>query len=153
MTQIDPTSNCVIMGEDTSSYESNIKKITPIGKLIEYGTAIACNLTGAAIGFLLAGPDGAIAGGALGSVVHNLGNDIAERLLSRREEIRLGAAITYISIKEKFDKGLRVRDDDFFTNCEHQRSSAQEIAEGILLAAQKNMRKRRSGSMARCWRV
>jgi len=47
---------------------------------------------GAAIGFLLDRPDGAVAGCVLGSVVHHLGNDIAQRLLSRREEIRLGCS-------------------------------------------------------------
>jgi len=36
-------------------------------------------------------PDGAVAGGALGSVVHDLGNDIAQRLFkqARRDAARV----------------------------------------------------------------
>jgi hypothetical protein len=51
-------------------------------KLIDYGTDIAGGSAGAAIGFFLAGPVGAAAGGLAGPLIHNIGNDIAHRLLT-----------------------------------------------------------------------
>jgi hypothetical protein len=107
-------------------------------KLIDYGTDMAGSLAGAATGFLFAGPEGAVIGAAAGSLIHNVGNDIAHRLLSEREKVRVGAVIIFATnnIKEKLDKGMQLRQDNFFSQ-QPGRSSAEEICEGVLLAAQR----------------
>lgn len=92
---------------------------------------------GGLLGFLAAGPDGAVAGGALGSVVEKLIGDVATRHLSKRESIRVGGATIFVisKIKEKLEQGAILRNDGFFEKKEKDRSDAEEIFEGVLLKA------------------
>jgi hypothetical protein len=79
-----------------------------------------------------------VAGALTAPLIHNIGNEIAHRLLSKREKTRVGAVIIYaaIHIKEKLNKGMQPSQDDFFSQ-QPGRSSAEEISEGVLLAAQR----------------
>jgi hypothetical protein len=86
--------------------------------------------TGAAMSVLLADPvTGAMAGQALAEV----GNDIARRMLSPRQEARVGTVIELAAsaVIAKETLGGQLRDDGFFDG---DRSDAQEIIEGVLLA-------------------
>ncbi|MFW0859201.1 MAG: hypothetical protein AAGB97_03340 [Dehalococcoidia bacterium] len=108
--------------------------------LISTGSEIAGAATGAAIGFLAGGPAGAAVGGASGVIISKgtrLLSDIADRFLSKREKIRVGAtaAFALAKIKSHLHAGFKVRNDGFFADKEEKRSGAEEIFEGVLLKA------------------
>ena len=106
----------------------------------------AADLTGTVVGgvtgSMIAGPGGAMAGGMLGvAVTHtlrDLGADLMQRVLSPNEARRVGEALdfTISKIEENLAQGLQLRQDDFFHSRPGERSSADEIAEGVLRAAQ-----------------
>ncbi|MEE8403476.1 MAG: hypothetical protein V3R93_06955 [Candidatus Hydrothermarchaeaceae archaeon] len=109
--------------------------------LISTGSEIAGTATGGAIGFLAGGPGGAAVGGALGVVISKgtikLLSDISNRVLSKREEIRIGAtaAFALMKIKSHLDDGAVPRKDGFFDYMGKKRSNAEEVFEGVLLKA------------------
>jgi len=121
----------------------------PLDNLISIGSDIAGGAAGAAIGFFAAGPIGAVAGGAAGPIVthtfHKLAVEIKQRWLGPREEIRLGATIAYAAakIRENEANGQQIRQDDFFQEQPGNRSAAEEIAEGVLLVAQREHQERK----------
>jgi hypothetical protein len=112
-------------------------------ELIDIGSEITGGVAGGIIGFLAAGPAGAVVGGASGPIitrtVKKIAGEIRQRLLGHREEVRIGATLTYAveKIKEKIDKGQQVRQDDFFDYQQNDRPPADEILEGVLFASQK----------------
>jgi len=122
--------------EDKQSDEKRIIK-----KIIDLGSEITGAATGAGLMGILFGPEASVAGAAAGTtVVYTIKNSISEfagRLLGQREQIRIGAVYRYIyaKIEENKTKGMKIRDDDFFKKQPNDRSTAEEIFEGILLAA------------------
>jgi len=114
-----------------------------IEELINSGSEIVGAATGGVIGFFAGGPVGAAFGGAGGVIVakglSKLGREVKQRLLGKREEIRIGATISYaiIRIQEKLSSGCSLRDDSFFNNEINNRSVADEIYEGVILSAQR----------------
>lgn len=111
--------------------------------LIEAGSAITGAAAGAAID-LLGGPPGVIGGAAAGAglsvVIRRLAGEMRNRVLGPREVERIGAAIGYalVDINERLAAGEVPRRDGFFeipTDNVH-RSAADEIYEGVLIAAQ-----------------
>jgi hypothetical protein len=113
-------------------------------KLIEAGADITGNLAGSILGFLVAGPIGAFAGAAASPVLkHTLvgvASDVITRSISQREKARIGGALAFAAakIREKLDSGQEVRDDGFFDSDGIQRPPAEEVAEGVILAAQRD---------------
>jgi hypothetical protein len=125
-----------------------------IESLIDAGSAIIGSAAGAVSGWLLGGPEGAALGSATGllikKVLIEIGNDASERLLSEREKMRMGGVMLYSAdkIRKKLAMGCMPRDDAFWgkRNTMHsacaelpfvERPAAEEILEGILLAAQR----------------
>lgn len=111
-------------------------------RLVEAGVDITGNLAGSALGFLVAGPAGAFAGAAVSPVVkHMLGlaTDVIKRSISVRETKRIGATLTFAAakIKERLDSGQNLRSDGFFDEDASNRAPADEIAEGVVIAAQR----------------
>lgn len=110
-------------------------------EIIDKGSEIGGSLTGAAIGLAIAGPVGALGGAAVGPLVSlafkKIGFEISEKLLSSREMARVGA--TYINALEKISKelqkGKKIREDDFFSAQNHDRSKSETLLEGTLLKA------------------
>ena len=88
--------------------------------LIESGAELTGSSVGAIIGGSVAGPGGAVAGIVGGKAVEmafsKLGSEIQSRVLSKRENKKIGATATYAlsKIKENIEKGKQLRDDDFF---------------------------------------
>ncbi len=111
--------------------------------LIESGSEITGATTGAVIGGAVAGPAGAmlgIAGGkAVEKVFSKLGSEIKNRVLSKRESNKIGATATYAleKIEENIKNGKKLRDDGFFNDDDTNRSTADEIVEGIMFSAQR----------------
>jgi len=124
-------------------------KSEPINDLINIGSEIAGGATGAAVGFLAAGPTGAVLGGATAPLLthtfRNLAAEIKRRLLSPREEVRIGATITFAinKIKENIASGQQIRQDSFFQKQLDERAASEEILESILLVAQREPQERK----------
>lgn len=119
-----------------AKYIDNKEKID---HLISVGSEITGGTIGGIIGFISGGPIGALAGNALGVIISkNLEEsliDIANRSLSKREEVRIGAAAIYSlgKIKQYLELGRKPREDGFFEGGKKKRSNAEEIFEGVLL--------------------
>lgn len=129
------------------------QELKDTSELIETGSEIVGGLGGAAIGLLIAGPGGALAGAVGGPLltktIKRIGSEIQNRVLGKREEIRVGATLSYAlaKIKDNLDKGKTLREDGFFNN-ETNRSDADEILEGTLLSAQKEYEEKKIPFMA-----
>lgn len=108
-----------------------------IKSLITTGTEIAGNVTGGAITFLTEGLGGVALGGSLGVVISKILSDITNRLLSNREQVRVGATATYAitKVKARLNSGDELRNDGFFEDKGEGRTDADEIFEGVLLKA------------------
>jgi len=120
-----------------------------IHQLVEPGIPIIGEAAGGAIssviGYIFAGIPGAAIGGASGALVADIfsryGKDIHLKHLSPRERIRIGATAFFAMerIKNNIEHGIEVRNDGFFTKDKiSNRSSADEILEGTLLASQRD---------------
>lgn len=114
-----------------------------IDKVFEYGGAAASAAVGAGIGLVAAGPGGAVVGTLAGTLIENvvkkIGEEIKERKLSKAENKKVGSVYTLASenIAQKINSGKVLRGDDFFSDSEEDRSTAEEILERTLFAAQR----------------
>ncbi len=110
-----------------------------IKNLISMGTELGGSIVGGALGFLAAGPVGAAGAGAAGVVLCKLSNfvlsDVVDRTLSKREQVRVGAAAAFAieKMKQYLESGRLLRNDDFFQIANNHRPNAEEIFEGVLL--------------------
>lgn len=113
-------------------------------RLWKSGSELTGAVSGAALGGLVGGPPGAILGAGAGSAIGLALKEFAHRVLSRRERIRIGAAFQYASsaFQELLDADRTVRTDDFFTTNDG-RSTADEVTEGVLIAAQRQHEERK----------
>ncbi len=113
-------------------------------RLLESGGVIAGDVVGSGLGFVFGGAAGAMAGSGVGSVLGALAGEASQRVLSDRERVRTGAVLVYAAdaINRKLGSGARLRDDGFFERRDG-RSSADEIAEGVALAARDTFEERK----------
>lgn len=121
-------------------------------KLADDITEVGANALGGSVGALagtaIAGPPGAVAGAIIGSVVEKVfskvGKDINDRVLSPNEDQRVESVLKLASdeIEKKLNKGETFRNDDFFSEGDC-RSTAEELLEGTLLAAQREYEERK----------
>ena len=127
----------------TEKSEKDAEKDGRIRQLINHGTEIAGGAAGAALGLLIGGPVGAVIGGAGGPMaaitLRSIGQEILARQLGPREKIRVGAAfaIAAADIRQRIENGESVRTDGFFDEKQTGRSDAEEVAESVLLKAQR----------------
>ena len=121
----------------------------------EAGAGAIGAAVGATIGGVVAGPVGTIGGAAvgdaIGAVFKELALDVKRRYLSKKEEVRIDRALKLT--KEKIDANLRsgksLRDDGFFESRVDERSTAEEIFEGVLIASQREYEEKKLPLMAR----
>ena len=108
-----------------------------VKSLLSKGSQITGASAGGTAGFLLGGPVGAALGGPLGLVFTNILSEMANRVLSNREEIRVGATARFAltKIKSRIKCGNKLRNDGFFEEKKKGRTDAEEIFEGVLLKA------------------
>ena len=127
-------------------------------RLISKGTEIAggafAGLAGSATGLVMAGPEGALVGGAAGSSVTAamrwLGHELSSRLLGPREEQRLGYVYTLAAaeIAERIGAGEQVRQDGFFGENTSGGSKGEEVWESILTKSQREAEEKKLPYMA-----
>lgn len=121
----------------------NAEKNDGIQKLINKSTEIAGGAVGAALGLFVEGPAGAVLGGASGPIaataLRSIGQEVSERLLGPREEVRVGAvlAIAAAEIRQRIERGESIRMDGFFDAEQTGRSDAEEVIESVLLKSQR----------------
>lgn len=131
------------------SSDDERKLPTLLTDLIDRGTEITGSITGSIFGFLAAGIPGVMVGSVGGTVVaytlQKIGTEIANRVLGNREKVRVGATIVFTvnKIEENINKGMKIRNDDFFTNKINERSPADEICEGVLIASQREYQEKK----------
>jgi len=107
-------------------------------ELISHGAELVGAAAGGALGFYAAGPAGAALGGVAGTLatwtLRKVGQDFANKALSRREEIKVGAGLiyAYTKINQYLEAGRKPRDDEFFKQDASGRSQSDEILEGVL---------------------
>ena len=127
-------------------------------RLIEKGSEITggafAGLAGTATGLIVAGPEGALVGGAAGSgltmALQWLGQEMSSRLLGPREEQRLGYvfALAAAEIAERIEAGGQVRKDGFFSASQPGRSDGEEVWESILMKSQREPEEKKLPYMA-----
>ena len=115
--------------------------------LIGRGAELAGGATGPGVGVvlgsLLSGPSGVATGGTIGGAVtmavKAVGHDLSSRLLSPREQVRVGGvyALATAEIVARSQKGEEVRDDGFFSAGDGGRSAAEEVWESVLMKSQR----------------
>ena len=121
----------------------NIDKVL---RLIQSGGPIAGATTGGAVGFLCGGAIGAAVGGGLGTAMGQVIEDAAERELSRREKMRVGAVAAYAVsfVQERIAAGDLPREDGFFGTDDFEVSAAAEIFDGVLTKAKGDHEERKA---------
>jgi hypothetical protein len=91
------------------------------------------------------------AGAPLATRILRWGTDLATRALSVSEERRVASTLDFmrLAIDEHLAKDEQLRDDGFFTADMDERSDAEEVFEGVMLAAQREHEERKLPYMAR----
>jgi len=114
-------------------------------RVLGAGADVTGSVAGAIAGLLLAGPPGAVGGAVAGPLLASVLREITHRILSHREDARVGGAFRAAAagLQERLDQGDEVRDDGFFASRPDRRSDAEEIIEGVLLAAQRGHEERK----------
>jgi hypothetical protein len=107
---------------------------------IEAGGELLGAAGGGAIG-LIGGPAGAIGGAAAGvaltRTLGRIGLEVYDRLIVRRQQLRVGATLGLAlqDVDALSEAGALLRTDNFFDKTQRGRSDAEELTEGILLHA------------------
>jgi len=126
-----------------NSIDKEKRKQQVIKDLITLGSNISGGTAGGLLALIGAGPIGAMIGGVSTAIItHVIGKvslEIKDRHLAQREVQRIGATLTFAiqKIIENQKEGIRLRDDDFFDESINDRSTADEIFEGVLISAQR----------------
>lgn len=121
---------------------------------VDLGGSTAGALVGAGIGAAVAGPVGVAGGAFAATAVEKLiqwaGKEIKERQLSKSENKKIGTVYSCAIdvINRKLSMGDSLREDDFYLDSVDQRSSAEEILEATLFAAQRECEEKKLPYMA-----
>lgn len=91
------------------------------------------------------GPEAAYIGAAAGPIVAGVAHDLANRIMSRKEEHRLGAVMIFAmeSMKQIQDSGGQIRNDGFWSSSNGFSSPGEEVVEAVLIAAQREPQERK----------
>lgn len=114
-----------------------------IDEATEYSGSALGAVAGVGISAAIAGPTGVVVGALFSTVIENTfkwaGEEIKTRCLSKVESKKMNAVCQLAKerISEKLAAGECLRQDDFFNTEEGDRTSAEEILEGTLFAAQR----------------
>jgi hypothetical protein len=115
---------------------------------ISHWLSVATSTAGAIISGIVSANDptlkGIITGSTLGAVItsglENIGQEMRNRFLSKKETSRIGSSFYFLL--EKFDENIKngknVRKDNFFDNVGGEYNRNEEILEGVVIAAQRS---------------
>lgn len=110
-----------------------------IKQVIEYGSIIGVPLASTTLQSII--PEGVLEVGipTLANSLKNIGQEFAERMLSPRENLRVGSALILAAegIRERQKKCENLRGDGFFDKNHMERSDADEILENMVLKVQR----------------
>lgn len=112
-------------------------------QLVDAASDLFGSLAGVAMTVVHQGVAGLFEGAVIGpGVAHSLkfiAHLFLDRIMPRRERQRVGLVygLTALAIRERLDKGEHLRTDDFFDRDITDRSKSDEIAEAVLMSAQK----------------
>jgi len=118
-------------------------------EIADTGADTAGAATGATVGILFGGPGGAVVGATIGPPLahafRKIGAEINSRYISPKEDERVASALTYAieRAEQKIEDGEEIRGDGFFDEETDDRSTADEIVEGALIAAQREHEERK----------
>ncbi len=109
----------------------------PIKELVDLGSEMTAAAAAGVVGLAVGGPAGAIIGAAGAPPLVRVVREFADRLVGRSQRRRVGLVVLLIAdrIAARHAAGDEPRADGFF-EASGERSAAEEIAEGVLLAAQ-----------------
>lgn len=127
------------MSDETPEEKEKLQKAIEKGINLTGSTVGAT--AGAIIGTWVGGPIGTASGAAVGhllALIIEEASDFISRKLSKAEEVRAGASVSYAvyKIRERLELGHKIRNDDFFTPRFNNKSKAEEIFEGVLIKSQ-----------------
>lgn len=139
------------MVSEYSDDHEDVDDESALARLVELGIDAIGATAGGVVGLAVGGPPGAIFSGTAGvAATHGLqtvAGDFIRRRLSRREMRRTGTvfALTTAAIQREVRAGRRLRTDGFFNagTPGPGRSSAEEVAEAVILAAQRDPMERK----------
>jgi hypothetical protein len=120
-----------------------------INEIIQTGSEISGGAVGAIAGSIIAGPVGGIIGGAVTPILIRLfsaaGQEIKQRVIGEREKVRIGYTygIGYKKISDRLENGETMRSDNFFDSSVNNRSTADEILEGVIRSAEKEIEEKK----------
>lgn len=117
--------------------EQKDTKNEKINYMLQMGAQFAGGAVGSALGLISLNPVLTVALGGAGAAIGKGLADAVDKQLSSKEKMRTGgaAAVSLVTIRERIEQGLVLRNDDFFDTDGQNRSSCEEIFEGMLLSA------------------
>jgi hypothetical protein len=125
------------------------QKQESLSELWDAGSEITGSVIGAGLGFAVAGPPGVVAGAAVAPVatrvIRAMVGEFAVRTLGQRERVRTASVARFAAerIQQRRQNGDEFRSDGFFDAEPGQRSTAEEVVEGVLLVAQREHEERK----------
>ncbi len=112
------------------------------GGPVKAGGAVIGTLSAAALGALTGDP---LTSSSLGAALGALIDDFGTRRLSQSEDrrVRTAASVAAKEIQRRYEAGEDYREDDFFKGNPYERSTFEEVAEGVMLSAQREHEERK----------
>ncbi len=122
-----------------------------IKQVIEYGSIIGVPLASTTLQSII--PEGVLEVGipTLANSLKNIGQEFAERMLSPRENLRVGSALILASegIRKRLENGENRREDGFFDESDTGRSDADEVLENMVLKIQREPEEKKTPYIAK----
>lgn len=115
------------------------EKRSAIHRLLESGPELAGSVTSTLTSLVIGGAEGQLLGSTAGPVLSWSLSELMQRRLSHSEKERVVDALQVAAdrLQEFLDDGESLRKDGFFDTETNDRSAAEEIIEGVMLAAQR----------------
>ncbi len=122
-----------------------------IKQVIEYGSIIGVPLASTTLQSII--PEGVLEVGipTLANSLKNIGQEFAERMLSPRENLRVGSALILAAegIHKRLENGENRREDGFFNESDRGRSDADEVLENVVLKIQRESEEKKTPYIAK----
>ena len=122
-----------------------------IKQVIEYGSIVGVPLATATLQSMVPEEVLQITIPTLANSLKNIGQEFAERMLSPRENLRVGSALILASegIRRRLENGENRREDCFFDENDTGRSEADEVLENMVLKIQREPEEKKTPYIAK----